>query len=769
MSDTKDINILEAFKIAAQASKDYTDDKSITSTIIGKNNEIENPENFESCIVIGENNTSKGGFSNVAIGRNNSVGGADSIALGNSLYAYDNQVVLGAHNKPDGDAAFIIADGGASHKDYNSNIFTLKNNGAIVTSAQVRGEFVPGVTERENFTPGSDSLSIGSVILKSGAEPVTSDGWYAPKDLRFNEAYGTGSTASGMGAVAYSRASKSLGYRTQTGYPPSEEIASKRPEVISGVENEVYTDLAQFTIGEITGLCEGVQSGEVKHSMYLTVYPSEDNQYSCGIQIFISQQEKCSLTRVLLDVTKIKGNHDYLQIGIYKYDKDGNLLEVLWEGSEVISDEGHYEIPLHNSRSNFTDYYEIRFYGKGSYNDSSVTIDTLRLEAEYTKTTYPIENVGQAAIATGSDTAATGNNSWAGGYSTKASGLNACALGSTTIASGQNAFTIGKDTIADGLNSFAGGSNSQASGSNAFAFGAKDSTSGKIPLASGYSSAVLNQGCRANGSAATAMNYLCEATNQASLATGYNTLSKNIGSFTSGLCTQTDVNYQAVVGKYNKSTDGKGLFVVGFGTSTNRKNGLVVNNDGTVQAYSEVGSMGADYAEFFEWKDGNPDAEDRVGMVVTLDGEQIRLAEAGDEILGIVSGTVAVLGDSASMHWKNQYLTDEFGRLIYDMVEEFIDSVDEAGEIIQVSAGFFPHARLNPDYDPEMVYIPREDRPEWDKVGMLGKLYTRDDGTCAIGGYGCVGENGILTKSEEPTNIRIMKRTANNIVQVLLK
>jgi hypothetical protein len=55
---------------------------------------------------------------------------------------------------------------------------------------------------------------MGSSIPKAGAEPATSDGWYDPEDIRFNEAYGTGSTASGMGAVAYSRASKSLGYRT---------------------------------------------------------------------------------------------------------------------------------------------------------------------------------------------------------------------------------------------------------------------------------------------------------------------------------------------------------------------------------------------------------------------------------------------------------------------------------------------------------------------------------------------------------------------------
>jgi len=32
---------------------------------------------------------------------------------------------------------------------------------------------------------------------------------------------------------------------------------------------------------------------------------------------------------------------------------------------------------------------------------------------------------------------------------------------------------------------------------------------------------------------------------------------------------------------------------------------------------------------------------------------------------------------------------------------------------------------LNPDYDPNLQYIPREDRTEWDTVGLMGKLRIR--------------------------------------------
>ena len=81
--------------------------------------------------------------------------------------------------------------------------------------------------------------------------------------------------------------------------------------------------------------------------------------------------------------------------------------------------------------------------------------------------------------------------------------------------------------------------------------------------------------------------------------------------------------------------------------------------------------MGADYAEMFEWLDGNQEEEERIGYVVVLDKDKIHKAQPGDSILGIVSGTAAVLGDSASLDWKGKYVTDEFGRIVYDQVEEF--------------------------------------------------------------------------------------------------
>jgi hypothetical protein len=113
---------------------------------------------------------------------------------------------------------------------------------------------------------------------------------------------------------------------------------------------------------------------------------------------------------------------------------------------------------------------------------------------------------------------------------------------------------------------------------------------------------------------------------------------------------------------------------------------------------------GADYAEYFEWLDGNPDSEDRRGIAVTLDGDKIKPAEQGDTIIGVISGNPSVVGDAAWNKWNGKYLRDDFGSY----------ALNEDGE-----------RTPNPDYDADVVYVSREDRPEWDCVGLMGKLRVR--------------------------------------------
>jgi hypothetical protein len=130
----------------------------------------------------------------------------------------------------------------------------------------------------------------------------------------------------------------------------------------------------------------------------------------------------------------------------------------------------------------------------------------------------------------------------------------------------------------------------------------------------------------------------------------------------------------------------------------------VLRGDGQAYADGSWNGGGADYAEYFEWEDGNPSDEDRRGYVVSLVNEKIKIAEEGDIIIGVISGNPAIVGDHANMKWHKKYLRDDFGSYI----------LDENGDRI-----------INPVYNDQEGYVSREDRPEWDIVGLMGKLRLR--------------------------------------------
>ena len=248
---------------------------------------------------------------------------------------------------------------------------------------------------------------------------------------------------------------------------------------------------------------------------------------------------------------------------------------------------------------------------------------------------------------------------------------------------------------------------------------------------------------------------------------------EGMGSIAMGTGTQTTSDFSVVQGRSNiKDTANTYAHIVGNGTSnTSRSNAYTLDWSGNATFAGTVSSAGADYAEFFEWKDGNTEAEDRVGYIVTLDGDKIKLASSDDDILGIVSGTATVLGDNAEWYWNKRWLTDDFGRTIYedyDVEHEEIIS-EETGDVIEEAWTEHIHApKTNPAYDPNKPYINRRNRPEWSAVGMMGKLYVRDDGTAQVNSY-VTAKDGIATHSDSKTNMRVMKRVTDNIILVCLK
>lgn len=209
-------------------------------------------------------------------------------------------------------------------------------------------------------------------------------------------------------------------------------------------------------------------------------------------------------------------------------------------------------------------------------------------------------------------------------------------------------------------------------------------------------------------------------------------------------------------------------FLIGNGTSDDaRSNALTVNTTGNLAIAGTMSSAGADYAEFFEWKDGNPEAQDRVGYIVSLDGDKLTLANEGDYILGVVSGTATVLGDNPEWNWAKRWVTDDFGRIQYEDKVIHHEAEERNGETIPAWDETIKAPVVNPDYDPNQEYTKRADRPEWSAVGMMGKLYVRDDGTCQVNGY-AKPINGVATASTSGT-MRVIERVSDNVIRVVIK
>ena len=310
-------------------------------------------------------------------------------------------------------------------------------------------------------------------------------------------------------------------------------------------------------------------------------------------------------------------------------------------------------------------------------------------------------------------------------------------------------------------------------------------------IATGLYAVAVGTGTTATGNYSTAFGRTNAASGHASFAAGQDTKASGYYSTIFGR-SSTALDYQFKIGVYTKdgtagamnSTVGD-AFIIGNGVDEYGSVGVVRSNAfrvtyaGKAYGLASYSSSGADYAEYFEWKDGNPNNEDRRGKLVTLDGEKIRLATADDDyILGVVSANPCIEGDVYSDDWQGKYLTDVFGQRLTQTVH--IPARYEEREITDPETGETTTENvliedehdavqwvLNPDYDPEREYVSREDRKEWSAIGLMGKLVVIDDGTCEVNGYCKAGVNGIATKADD--GYRVMARIDYTHIQVLVK
>ncbi len=375
---------------------------------------------------------------------------------------------------------------------------------------------------------------------------------------------------------------------------------------------------------------------------------------------------------------------------------------------------------------------------------SAITGRPMGLDSGYVRTGQKAgTSLGDKSTAEGSNTTASGTYSHAEGSYTTASGGYSHAECISTTASGDFAHAEGGYTTASRPYSHAEGSYTTASGDYSHA-------EGKSTKASGNSSHAGGQDTIASSEAQTA-----------------------IGIY----------NVQYGTAPYEKNS----LFIVGNGSSSARSNAFRVHNNGVIYSKGAYNTSGADYAEYFEWLDGNPKDEDRRGYFVTLDGDKIRKATTSDDyILGIISGKPSVVGNSDPDGWHKAFMCDEFGEFIMEKTPEIrthieIEEVEETyidedgNEAVQIvpkkverkETIWIDSYVLDPNYNPDGPYITREERPEWATVGMLGALKVRDDGTCKVNGYCRPTDDGVATASTK--GYRVIERVSENIIKVVFR
>lgn len=177
------------------------------------------------------------------------------------------------------------------------------------------------------------------------------------------------------------------------------------------------------------------------------------------------------------------------------------------------------------------------------------------------------------------------------------------------------------------------------------------------------------------------------------------------------------------------------LFLVSLGTIGSESRRFVVLGSGVGEFAGAVNSgLGDDYAEMYEWEDGNPEIEediiinddneennieigplnkieseliklkkDRHGIVVTFrEGtNKIKVCEEHEIPIGVSkpNESSGFTCGSSPLEWKNRFLKDEWGKNIKTDDNLYIQ---------------------NPLYDPKIIYIPRRERREWANVGLVG-------------------------------------------------
>ena len=416
--------------------------------------------------------------------------------------------------------------------------------------------------------------------------------------------------------------------------------------------------------------------------------------------------------------------------------------------------------------------------------------------------TYGVASA-QAAHSEGQDCVASGQGAHAEGNGTQAVSAGAHSegassdFGTTGVAQGVAAHSEGQDCVASGQGAHAEGYGTQALNIGAHSEGVS-SDLGTTGVAQGIGSHVEGQDCVASG--------------EASHAQGVNTTASGTGSHVEGESTNSNGLVNAhIMGQFGTAIVGPVInpggsppITANLTASWQLASGQDVNNQSIgaliytdtfgPQGLQKAGGLadfwnvgfGADFAEYLEWQDHNQLAEDRVGYFVSI-GEhgKLVLAGASDDVIGITSATAGYVADTATTAWQGASLRDAFGRpILHPATTTVVRRKPKLGATATKQAGSPPSQREEGKYidgilktetrmvaqksllyDPKRPYVPRAARPEWSVVGLLGKIYVRDNGACVVG-QRCDCRNGIAVPG---SRFFVLARSSPDVVRVLFK
>jgi hypothetical protein len=339
-------------------------------------------------------------------------------------------------------------------------------------------------------------------------------------------------------------------------------------------------------------------------------------------------------------------------------------------------------------------------------------------------------SLGDNSHSEGFQTTATTLYSHSEGYQTNASGLGSHAEGGGTISSGDYSHAEGNQTNASGQYSHAEGVSTTSLGQYSHAEGFATVSLGDNSHAEGFFSSSNGGGshaegtnCMSSGGASHAEGSGTDAIGISSHSEGEDTMSIGVSSHAEGLGTIAYENYQHVSGRWNTTGNTNQYFIIGRGTSNAaRANAFRVDSAGNVYGAGATYNSGADYAEYFESLLGDSLP---FGTVVELEDDKIKVCVDANNAIGVISSNPTLIGnneDGTADEWVGKYEKDEWGRYVMeDYTYEIPDYINESGDTIyKTVTEQIPKLSIN--YDPNIAYIPRSQRSEWNVVGLVGQV-----------------------------------------------